>query len=38
MGKTFRREYIEIPEDYWVCSENVDYIIKEDNAKVIKRD
>jgi hypothetical protein len=28
MGKTVRREYIEIPANYWVSSVNVEYITK----------
>ncbi len=28
MGEDVRREYIEIPEDYWVSSVNVEYITK----------
>ena len=33
MGETIRREYIEIPEDYWTSSLNIEYIIEEENAK-----
>ena len=33
MGEVIRREYIEIPEDYWTSSLNIEYITKEENAK-----
>ena len=37
MGRIVRREYVEIPKDYWTSSCDVKYIIKEKNAKAIKR-
>ena len=29
MGKV--EYYIEIPEDYWVCSHNVEYVYSDEN-------
>ena len=29
MGKLVRWQYIEIPDDYWVSSANVEYVYKE---------
>ena len=37
MGTVIRREYIEIPKDYWISSHNISYITKEEDAKAIKR-
>jgi hypothetical protein len=37
MGTTSRRKYIEIPPDYWTSTINVEYIIKGNNAKAVKR-
>jgi predicted nucleic acid-binding Zn ribbon protein len=25
--------YVEIPEDYWVCSDNVEYILNENDME-----
>jgi len=32
MGRVARRKFISISSDYWECSHNVEYIIKETNA------
>lgn len=37
MGKSYRREYIEVPEKYWVSSCNVYYIVKEKDGETHKR-
>jgi len=32
MGRVIRRQYINVPNNYWECSHNVIYIIEENNA------